>query len=87
MRQPKDPFGGAADWEPKPKRARKITTTAPKTRKAKPFLARAEAISALKDIQQTAEAALARLSMFELGKVRNDFEWIRDLADDGRRAG
>lgn len=84
-RQPADPFKGAGHFVPR--RPRKVATTTPKSRKAKPFLARTEAVAMFKEIQTSVDAALSRLHVIDLKAVRNDFEWIRQLAEDGRKAG
>lgn len=87
MKQQKDPFGGAGHF--KPRKPRKAAANPPKSRKAKPLmmLAGPELVAALKDIRDAATASIARLSVLDVTTARNDFEWIRDVADQQLRAG
>lgn len=86
-RQPTDPFGGAGHF--KPRKPRKAADNPPKSRKAKPLMLvpAPELVAALKDIRDAATASIARLSVLDVTTARNDFEWIRDVADQQLRAG
>lgn len=93
MKQPTDPFGGAGHFKPrkppKPRQTKGAIKNEPKTRKAKPLMlvAAPELVAALKDIRDAAAASIARLSVLDVTTARNDFEWIRDVADQQLRAG
>lgn len=90
MKQPTDPFGGAGHFKPqKPPKPRKTVANPPKSRKAKPLLLTAspELVATIMDIRDAANAAIARLDVLDVMTARQDFEWIRDVADQQLRAG
>ncbi len=61
----------------------------PRSRKPKPVfvIAAPELVATIMDIRDAADAALARLKVLDVTTARNDFEWIRNVADEQLRAG
>jgi hypothetical protein len=78
-RQPTDPFKGAGDFVPKPKRSHKAKAAKPSAdgSAVKPLR------TSLMNIRSTAEGALARLHLIDMDAAADDFEWIIKLADEG----
>lgn len=92
-KQPPDPFNGAGDWKPrkppKPRQTKGAIQNKPKSRKAKPLfiLATPELVATLVDIRDAAAASIARLNVLDVTTAKQDFEWIRDVADEQLKAG
>ena len=93
MKQPTDPFGGAGHFKPrkppKPRKTKGTIKNEPKSRKAKPLMlvSAPDLVATIMDIRDAAAAAIARLDVLDVMTARQDFEWIRNVADEQLKAG